>query len=602
VKERTVLKFTRSEIIRRFLCHFEALYGEDAEACLQRLRMIFGRYGIGDEPILPTSGWSERDVFLITYADMIRREGEPHLQVLKRFCDQRLDGVVNTVHILPFFPYSSDDGFSVIDYRRVDEPHGDWDDVNALSERFGLMFDLVLNHCSSENAWFRDFLNGIAPGRDYFIEMDPETDLSTVVRPRSSPLLTKVQSRNGEHHLWTTFSADQIDLDFSNPDVLFEFLDILLYYIYQGARVIRLDAIAYLWKRPGTSCIHLPEVHEVVKLFREVLDLVAPHVQLLTETNVPHKENIAYFGDGDEATMVYQFSLPPLLLHALINGDAQYLTRWAAELDAPPEGCTYLNFTASHDGVGVRPLEGLVPDQERQAIADRVVELGGRVSTKRDADGNESPYELNISYFDALADGPGDVTETHIARFLASQTVAMELQGVPAVYFHSLTATRNWAEGLKATGQARTINRRKWDEEEVELLLEDNSSATHKVFDEYTRRLRLRRKQPAFHPAATQQVLDAGSELFTVVRESSDPAQRILCLTNMTGEERTVPLDERFGPVEGPLVDLLSTEKTPPAVHAGGTLELTPYQTLWLTPQEPDRTGKAGDSAESTRE
>jgi len=121
-------------------------------------------------------------------------------------------------------------------------------------------------------------------------------------------------------------------------------------------RIARLDAVAFLWKELGTNCLHLPETHELVKLFRDVCEIVAPRAIILTETNVPHAENVSYFGQGDEAHMVYQFSLPPLLLHAFITGNGQYLTHWASGLEPPPAGCTFFNFTASHDGVGVRPF------------------------------------------------------------------------------------------------------------------------------------------------------------------------------------------------------------------------------------------------------
>ncbi|MCB1120747.1 MAG: alpha-amylase, partial [Verrucomicrobiae bacterium] len=340
------------------------LYGDQAERCIERFLMMVGAYGVGLNPFPVDELWNERDVVLITYGDSIRKEGEAPLQTLRTFCNRRLKGAIKVVHILPFYPWSSDDGFSVKDYRAVDPELGDWKDVDAFSDDFNLMFDLVANHCSSKSGWFKEYVGGILPFNTYFKEGSPEDDLSDVIRPRTSPLLTKFETRDGPRYVWTTFSADQVDLNWENPDVFFEFLDILLFYISQGARIIRLDAIAFLWKTVGTSCLHLTETHEIVKLYRDILGILAPHVILLTETNVPHEENISYFGQGDEAHMVYQFSLPPLLLHGLLTENPKPLKSWAESLGDIPSGCTFFNFTSSHDGIGVRPLQGLLPDKE----------------------------------------------------------------------------------------------------------------------------------------------------------------------------------------------------------------------------------------------
>ena len=238
------------------------------------------------------------DSILITYGDQFRQEGLPPLRTLEAFCDEFLQGLVPGVHILPFFPYSSDDGFSIIDYRQVDPNLGSWVEVERIARRYRLMADAVLNHCSREHAWFKAFLRGDPAYRDYFITVDPTEDLSQVVRPRALPLLTSFQTSHGEQHVWTTFSADQVDLNYANPDVLLEIVDVLLGYLAHGAQAIRLDAIAYLWKEIGTSCIHLPQTHRAVQFFRLLLDAAAPGAVLITETNVPHQDNVAYFGDG----------------------------------------------------------------------------------------------------------------------------------------------------------------------------------------------------------------------------------------------------------------------------------------------------------------
>lgn len=545
---------------------FQRLYGDRADRCLQRLAMLAGRYGTGDLPRATAPSWSARDAVLITYGDMVQAPDAPPLAVLERFLEQQVGDAFTTLHILPFFPYASDDGFSVIHFRKVNPDLGTWSHLEKLAGRYRLMVDLVLNHVSRQSGWFQDFEAGVAPGRDYFITCDPATDLSQVVRPRRHPLLSPAWTRRGTAHVWTTFSADQVDLNFANPDVLFEMLDLLLFYVARGARVIRLDAIAYIWKRPGTSCLHLPEAHEVVKLMRAFLDLVAPGVVLLTETNVPHAENISYFGAGDEAHLVYQFALPPLVLHALLRGQARHLTAWASDLSAPPPGCSYLNFTASHDGIGVRPLEGLVPEAERHALVREVEARGGQVSSKRNADGTDSPYELNITYFDALGGGDPDL---HLARFLCSQTLPLCLQGVPAVYFQSLVAAPNDVAGVHRTGAPRSINRHKWQEQELASLLHQGDRPAARVLPEYLRRLRARGGVPAFAPDLPQRVLDVHPGLFVVERGAGP--DRVLAVHNVTGQ--TIPWPEALG--HGWARDLLSP--------GGGTdTALEPYACRWL--------------------
>lgn len=579
-----LIKDFSSPAVRRLRQRFRHLYGARERQCVDRLSMLIGRYGLGLNPVERLEPWSERDTVLITYGDMVRSPEDTPLQTLNRFLrDHLANGEIRSVHILPFFPYSSDDGFSVIDYRDVNPELGDWNDIMAIAKHHKLAVDLVLNHVSRRSQWFQDYVSGIQPASDYFIEVSPTENVASVVRPRNRPLLLATNTRNGIRHVWTTFSEDQIDLDFSNPDVLFEFLDILFFYISRGAQIFRLDAIAYLWKRLGTSCIHLPETHEVVKLFRDVLELIAPNSLLLTETNVPHEENISYFGHGDEAHMVYQFSLPPLLLHALQTGKGAYLTQWAKSLGTPYSGCTYLNFTASHDGIGVRPLEGLVPDADLQTLVETTRQRGGHVSTKANSDGSESPYELNITYLDALAD-PGDPDEEmRIRRFLCSQAVPLELRGIPGIYFHSLVGASNDVEGVEQKGYPRAINRHKWDRDTLEARLRDPSSRHARILNEYSCMLRVRTSHSAFHPDADQRVLELGDAVFALLRSAPDGSEVVLAINSLRATSVTVDATRvcnELGAV-GQWVDLL-TETT--VDIASDPLELSPYRTVWLKP------------------
>jgi sucrose phosphorylase len=573
-----MIKTISREQLRKIRKRFERLYGSEAEKLLERFMMVLGRYGVGVDVMGDSGRWDERDSVLITYADSIR-DGDActPLHALNTFARKNLKGAIRCIHLLPFYPWSSDDGFSVINYRKVDPVCGDWPDVERLGKDFDLMFDFVLNHCSAQSSWFKDFVAGIEPARHYFLPMDPEGDYSMVVRPRTTPLLTKTRTRDGEANIWTTFSPDQVDLNWQNPEVFFEFLDILFLYLSKGMRIARLDAVAFLWKTLGTNCLHLPETHEVVKLFRDVCEIVAPKAIILTETNVPHDENVSYFGQGDEAHMVYQFSLPPLLLHAFTTGNGTFLTQWAMELDPPPPGCTFFNFTASHDGVGVRPVEGILPTPERDKLIDHVQAAGGRVSWRSMPDGSKQPYELNITYYSALAI-PED-TKLGTARFLCSQALALSLRGIPGVYIHSLTGTENYQEGVEDTGQNRTINRRKWAVDDLKKHLKEGVGKL--VFTRYLRMLRRRTEHPAFHPDAVQEVFDVDPGLFVHKRTSTDGEEKIFCVFNLTAQEKTLKQlcpDADFVAASR-FFDVLRARE----VAAGKRgFSLKPYQAMWL--------------------
>lgn len=562
------------------------LYGTQpggGSAVLARLEALTGPIPEGRPP--RPFPFTERDAILITYGDQLLRPDEAPLATLSNFLKGAAADVINTVHLLPFFPFSSDDGFSVIDYTAVNPALGTWDHIRGLRSTFRLMFDAVLNHVSAKSAWFRAFLRGQAPYDGYFIAVDPATDLSMVRRPRTLPLLTAFDTARGDQYVWTTFSADQIDLNFANPDVLLDIVRILLFYVQQGAELIRLDAIAYLWKIIGTSCIHLEETHLVVQVLRDVLDAVAPSVQLITETNVPHAENVSYFGDGtNEAQMVYQFALPPLILHTLHTGDARALSAWAAALERPGDAASYFNFTASHDGIGVTPVRGILPDADIAALVALAEDHGGYVSYKQNSDGSSSPYELNISYFDAVTHPDVTAREPALAvrRFVCSQAIMLAMMGVPGIYFHSLVGSRNWRAGAEATGRHRTINREKLDIARLVRELNDPApdNIRRLVFQAYRGLLQARQSAPAFHPLSAQSVLELGDGLFGLERTSPDGAHRLLALYNVSGTQRTARLAVKQAPEWR---DLLTGSRH--VAHEGRLgVTLAPYQVAWLRP------------------
>lgn len=566
---------TPGEIMDSIRTRLLAVYGpERGESLASRIAPLVAAYA--GRIKRREGGWSERDALLITYADSLTGDGAP-MQVLHQFLKDHVQQVLTLVHLLPFYPYSSDDGFAVEDFRVVRPDLGTWADIEAFSEDYRLVFDGVINHVSASSVYMKGYCSGRPEFADFLIALDPATDTRSVLRTRNLPLLHDYETQAGKKWLWTTFSRDQVDLNFANPAVLLEILDVLLGYAAAGASVIRLDAIPYLWKELGTSCAHLPQTHQLIKLIRDVLDWSAPHVLLLTETNVPHRENITYFGEGgDEAQIIYNFALAPLILWSLVKGDAAVLTRWAQGLSLVGERATYLNITATHDGIGMRPTEGILSEAERAELVKLAVDHGGDVTGKRNADGSVSPYELNLNYFDAVNDPRRDEPEaTRLKRFLVSQAIPMALMGIPGLYIHSLLGSRNDYEGVRKTGRARSINREQLRAEPLVAELSDPMTLRAKVFHSLRRMLDLRRQQSAFHPAADQEVLDLGPSLFAVVRHNRVTGQRLLALFNVTGFPVTVDCPA-CGLTSG-CRDILGGD-----VPCGAGVTLDAYQIRWI--------------------
>ena len=568
------------------------LYGESAAIpILNELRAKVVKYRKKiEEQFHSETKLTERDMMLITYGDQVSEAGKPPLQSLADFCIRNLSGLVNCLHILPFYPYSSDDGFSVKDFRQVNAALGGWDDIARLHEHYRLMFDGVINHVSVQSEWFRAFLHNENNYREYFIVIQGEPDLSKVVRPRTQPLLTRFSEYPNEKSVWTTFSADQVDLNYTNPRVLLEIIDVLLFYVSHGAEFIRLDAIAYLWKEIGTPCIHLPQTHRVIQLFRAILDEVAPDVKLITETNVPHLDNISYFGNGaNEAQLVYNFALAPLVLHTIHTGDARALSRWASSLSLPSDQVTFFNFLASHDGIGLNPVRGILNNEAIDALVQRAVAHGGLISYKQNPDGTKSPYELNINYFDALSN-PGDVEslDIQVDRFMSAQAIMLSLVGMPGIYFHSLFGSRGWLQGVRQTGHNRTINRQKFSRKELEQALADASNLRYRVFNRFTQLLRARTASQAFDPYGIQKVVECGDAIFALLRLAPKTNERVLCLQNVTTHPQFLSLnfDDIFDlqSERAPIVNLIDGER----IEGGSqsTLRLSPYQVCWLNLQK----------------
>ncbi|MED2974217.1 sugar phosphorylase [Fictibacillus sp. B-59209] len=517
--------------------------------------------------------WDEKDVVLITYADQFHEKEQPTLATFKQMFNRYLADKFEVVHLLPFYPYSSDDGFSVIDYKNVNPIAGDWEDVDSLTKVTRLMFDYVCNHISAKSSWFQEYLKGNPEFQDFFIEVEPSIDLSLVTRPRATPVLTKFTlADETEKHIWTTFSDDQIDLNFSNPNLLVKMIDVLLFYLEQGAEYLRLDAVGFMWKEIGTTCIHHEKTHQIIKLFRDIADEVARGTVIITETNVPHKDNVSYFGNGrDEAHMVYQFPLPPLVLYSIVRENGSALTNWAKQLEPAGEKTTFFNFLASHDGIGLNPIRGIIAEDEILGMVEELKKEGALVNYKKNPDGSESPYEINVTYMDALNKRSDDDT-IRLKRFLLAHSILLTLPGVPAVYIQSMLGSRNDYDGVSKTGMNRSINRQKYSLDGIEKELADTDSLRYHVFSELTNLIQIRKAEALFNPDVPMEVVDLGDKVFAVKRVLNEKDE-LLVIHNLANEINVCDITGRY-------LNLITGEE---AEYAGNS-KLDPYQFLWLKP------------------
>jgi len=561
--------------------HLNVIYPQEDGAILaRRLLAIMGLDEAADYAHLPQNNWNERDCWVITYGDSILETDVPPLQTLRHFACKHLAENITGLHILPFFPYSSDDGFSVIDYSQVNDNLGSWQDIEAIAQDFDVMSDLVINHCSSRSRWFDNYKQDKEPGRGYFVEASLEDDLSQVVRPRTSPLLRAVDTVNGERHVWCTFGYDQIDLNFSNTDVLCEMVQIIRRYLEQGIRIFRFDAVAFIWKKLGTDCLHLPETHEIVRLLRTLIEGHSPQAIIITETNVPNHENLSYFGNANEAHAVYNFSLPPLLLHALLTGTSEHLKRWQMTMPPAQTGTFYFNFLASHDGIGLRPVTGLLEQKELDQMVNAVQSFGARISWRAVSNGINQPYEINVALFDAMQGTVNGPDKWQVERFICAHAVMFALEGVPGIYIHSLFATNNDYERLALTNSNRSINRHRWNKVELERQLMDANSHHAKVFNKLKRLISIRTEQAAFHPNAVQYTLHLGDQIFGFWRQSINRDQSIFCIHNISDQDVVIPLSSINLVSLDTWTDLVS-ERT--IQQTDENISLPPYGFVWLS-------------------
>ena len=565
--------------------HLEVIYGTDdvdknLESLSHELITTMSLHENYAESLPHQNHWDQKNVTVITYGDTIIEPKNKPLATMLKFIDERFSEFVSSVHILPFCPYSSDDGFAVTDYFKVNEKLGDWDDIRRISEHYDLMADLVINHCSSENQWFQNFIQGAGEGRDYFITVDPEAQLTSVVRPRTSPLLRQTETSDGVKYVWCTFSHDQVDLNFGNIEVLKTFVRIIRKYLDMGVHIFRLDAVAFLWKKIGTNCLNLPETHEVVRLLRTLVEHGKADAILITETNIPNRENLSYFGNANEAHMIYNFSLPPLLLNTMVTGNCHYLKQWQMSMPPAQNGTAYFNFIASHDGIGLRPAEGLLNDEEIATLINTMQSFGGKISWSTGTHGVKRPYEINIALFDALQGTTKGPDDWAVERFICAHAIMIALEGVPAFYIHSLLGTHNDYDNMEDRGYNRAINRHQWVLADLQEVLDEDNTENYRVYNLLKKIIMIRQQQPAFHPNATQFTLHTGDQLFSFWRQSVDRRQSIFCIYNISDENQTLLLRD---------LNLISTDSWRDLVSGrvydehDELLEIKPYQVLWIT-------------------
>ena len=602
-------KSAHQKIFERF-CF---LYGENlASEHLPELERIMQVYYAHKPPELiqaeqdlnPANRFTEKDLIVITYGDLLYSESSSPLATLANFLAQvpGFKKAINTLHILPFFPYSSDHGFSITDFRTVDPKLGSWQDIEEIGDSYQLMFDAVCNHISSQSIAFQEMLNGNPDYKDIATVYRSPEELTPkqrqiVVRPRTSDLLTKFQAIDGIVWVWTTFSADQIDLNYRNPKVLLWVIETLLLYVRRGADLIRLDAVTYLWEIPGTSCANLEQTHETIKLFRDIFNVVAPEIALITETNIPHEQNISYFGNGqDEAQMVYNFALPPLVLHTFYRQDSTALSLWAKELEFPSATTTYLNILDTHDGIGLMGVKNILASEDIQFLISQAREHGAFVSYRTGANGADEPYEINTTWFSALnLDSSNEDINLQIKRFVASRSIALVLKGVPGIYLHGLIGSTNDVDAVLRTKSKRDINRQIIDASKLDEELNLPNSKLSRLTHYLSRILEIRVRQKAFHPNGEQQILSLSPECFVVLRIAPNCEEHILTLTNVTNKvcQIEVPLAQLQLEKPGAITcatpddtywyDLVGKRGWRVAEQKL-TLVLQPYDIVWLIP------------------
>ena len=520
---------------------------------------------------------SEKTSIVICYGDSVfNNKHQYQIKGFQNFYQKKLKNYFNTVHFLPFYPSSSDSGFAVKDHYKIDSKIGKWSDISNFAKKNDVMADIVINHSSARGLWFRNFLREKKPGKDYFLTINSKFNASKVIRPRDHELLKKINIFKKTEYLWRTFSPDQLDLNFKNPAVLLRFIKIMINLVNHGVTIFRLDAIAYLWKESGTKCVNLKQTHEIIKLFRLICSFLNVKTILVTETNLPEKENLSYFGKKDEANWIYNFSLAPLLIHAFLFENSSYLTKWSKKLPSTKPGNNYLNFIASHDGIGMRPAEGILSKKTIKNLLNRLKKNGSKFSYRKIKNKSKKVYEANITVFNALKKSDFDKDgKFYFERYISAHAIMISFEGVPAIYFNSLFGTSNDEAKYIITGNNRDINRYRWNENIILNHLKNSKSKQSIFYKNLTNLLSIKMRQKAFHPNASRTTLNMGSKIFCFKRTSIDKKQSIICISNLSSKNQIIKLNKNIINYRN-LIDPKTEFKNK------NFLTLKPFQTVWL--------------------
>ena len=533
------------------------------------------------EEISDKERWDESYSVLITYADSVYKNGESTLITLRELLSKHFGSLSKVLHILPFLKSTSDGGFAVSSYECLEEKFGNWNDLKNISQKHILMADLVLNHISSSHPWVQQFINSQEPGISNIFSPDHNLDWTDVVRPRSSSLFSNVNTKDGPKHVWTTFGPDQIDLNWHNPKMTIYFLSIIITYLTHGVKWFRLDAVGFIWKESGTTCLHLPKAHSIVKILRILLNNLLSDGLLITETNVPQRENLSYLVPEDEAHMAYNFPLPPILLEAIITSKADILNSWIFKWPELPENTTLFNFTASHDGVGLRALEGLMNEQRIKDLLINCEKRGGLVSHRRLSNGEDKPYELNISWWSAMEDSGIDSNRYQYERFLLTQLLVLALKGVPAFYLPALLASENDIKSFSLTGQRRDLNREKFEYENLSSILDNPESNANKNLEYLKNAMNVRSNLKQFHPASQMECLSYGRSDIVVIKRGKG-LESVYTIHNITDYKINYQLYDQDLPEINTnnlsMRDLLTSNK-----YNCKNIRLDPFQVIWLS-------------------
>jgi sucrose phosphorylase len=437
----------------------------------------------------------KNQVQLITYVD---RLGGGDLGALRALLRGPLAGLFGGVHVLPFFhPIDgADAGFDPIDHTQVDARLGRWEDLHALAGDIDVMADVIVNHMSIDSPQFQDWSRrgAASPYAGLFLTADrvfpqgaTEADTRAVYRPRPGLPFTPVTLSNGESKvLWTTFTPQQADIDVTHPSGRAYLDGILDTFAANGIRMVRLDAVGYAIKKRGTSCFMMPETFAFIDEFAGRARALG--IEVLVEVHSHYQRQIEIARRVDR---VYDFALPPLVLHALAFGTARALEHWIAI--RPNNALTVLD---THDGIGIIDIgadaadraarPGLVPPAELDALVEHIHRASGGASRQATgaAASNLDLYQVNCTYYDAL--GRDD------AAYLAARAIQFFLPGVPQVYYVGLLAGTNDLDLLAATGVGRDINRHRYTRAEIDAALQ------RPVVERLFELIRLRNSHPAF--------------------------------------------------------------------------------------------------------